>query len=248
MSVESFNYVVVGKGMVGSATARHLSASHEGVALVGPDEPRDRSGHEGVFGSHYSEGRINRILDGNLIWAEAAKRSLERYPTIREKSGIDFFHEVGHLEITAGYEGSSSRSKEAHKGPDLEHFDKRTAVGDRLGVKYERLENPDLRSQYPYLEVGADARALYEPQAGYISARKIVQAQTTVAQKQGTSVINDFVRRIRPSGSNIEVVTANGNTLHGQKVLVATGGFVNTLGLLPYELEVDVYGRTVILS
>src|SRR5687767_5274099 len=55
--------VVVGKGMIGSAAARHLAGLTDGVVLVGPDEPAERAAHDDVFGSHYDEGRIYRVLD-----------------------------------------------------------------------------------------------------------------------------------------------------------------------------------------
>ena len=49
---------VIGRGMIGAAAARHLSKMGHDVALIGPDEPADFSRHDGVFGSHYDEGRI----------------------------------------------------------------------------------------------------------------------------------------------------------------------------------------------
>lgn len=44
---------VIGRGLIGSAAARHLSKMGHDVALIGPDEPADFSQHSGVFGSHY---------------------------------------------------------------------------------------------------------------------------------------------------------------------------------------------------
>jgi glycine/D-amino acid oxidase-like deaminating enzyme len=59
-----FRIAVIGKGLIGSAAARHLSLLTDGVALIGPDEPTLRSDHHDVFGSHYDEGRdlLNRTL------------------------------------------------------------------------------------------------------------------------------------------------------------------------------------------
>jgi sarcosine oxidase len=69
------------------------------VALIGPDEPADRWTHQGVFASHYDEGRITRILDADRIWALLAQRSIARYREIEARSGIPFYHEVGHLTV-----------------------------------------------------------------------------------------------------------------------------------------------------
>jgi sarcosine oxidase len=46
---ESFDFIVVGKGMMGAAAARHLALSGAKVALIGPDEPTDWANHTGVF-------------------------------------------------------------------------------------------------------------------------------------------------------------------------------------------------------
>ncbi len=37
-----FDYLVIGKGLIGSAAARHLSARASSVAIIGPDEPVKR--------------------------------------------------------------------------------------------------------------------------------------------------------------------------------------------------------------
>ena len=75
----SFKYIVIGKGMIGSAVARHLAERTDGVALIGPDEPRDKAKHDGVFADHYDEGRITRILDPHIVWAKLARESIRRY-------------------------------------------------------------------------------------------------------------------------------------------------------------------------
>ena len=36
-----FDYVVIGKGMIGTAVARYLSQSSDSVVLIGPNEPQD---------------------------------------------------------------------------------------------------------------------------------------------------------------------------------------------------------------
>ena len=99
MTERHYEYIVVGKGLMGAAAARHLTAHSPGVALIGPDEPPGRAAHTGVFGSHYDEGRITRILDPDRIWALLAQRSIARYRDIEKHSGIAYYHEVGHLAV-----------------------------------------------------------------------------------------------------------------------------------------------------
>ena len=60
--VRHFDFVVVGKGMMGAAAARHLAMTGATVALVGRGEPADWQKHDGVFASHYDSGRITRTI------------------------------------------------------------------------------------------------------------------------------------------------------------------------------------------
>ena len=48
-----YRVAVIGRGLIGSAAARHLTEITDGVVVVGPDEPAERSSHTGVFASHY---------------------------------------------------------------------------------------------------------------------------------------------------------------------------------------------------
>lgn len=70
-----FKVIIVGRGMMGAAAARHLSGMIDGVALIGPGEPAERKSHHGVFASHYDEARITRSFDDNMVWAMLAARS-----------------------------------------------------------------------------------------------------------------------------------------------------------------------------
>ena len=93
-----FSIIVIGNGLIGSAAARYLAGESDAVALLGPPEPSDWENHDGVFSSHYDEGRITRIMDSNPHWAEFAHRSIDEYPNIEKESGIRFFHPVGCLQ------------------------------------------------------------------------------------------------------------------------------------------------------
>ena len=61
-----FDVCIVGAGTFGSTTAYHLSklVPELSVLLIGPEEPscdkgsRDRE----VFGCHYDEGRVTRVI------------------------------------------------------------------------------------------------------------------------------------------------------------------------------------------
>jgi glycine/D-amino acid oxidase-like deaminating enzyme len=237
MTERHYEYIVVGKGLMGAAAARHLAAHSPGVALIGPDEPPDRAAHAGVFGSHYDEGRITRILDPDRIWALLAQRSIARYRDIERQSGIAYYHEVGHLAVGPRPDGAEDYVARLH------------TVAQELGVVYETYEPAALRERFPELAFAAGCVGLYQPHtAGHVSPRAQVQAQTAVAAQQGATIIRATVHTVRQVDGGVEVSTEEGHTYRGARVLVATGGFSNTKQLLPSPLDLTVYARTIVLA
>jgi sarcosine oxidase len=61
-----------------TAAARHLCKRGHDVALIGLDEPADFARHGGIFGSHYDDGRITRILDTAPFWTAVNRAAISR--------------------------------------------------------------------------------------------------------------------------------------------------------------------------
>ncbi|MGQ4810628.1 Monomeric sarcosine oxidase [Candidatus Entotheonellaceae bacterium PAL068K] len=236
MNDTTYDYIVIGKGLMGTAAARHLSATSQRLALIGPDEPANRSSHRGIFGSHYDEGRITRILDPDHIWALLAQRSLARYREVEAQSGIAFYREVGHLMVAP----QPSRA--------FDFVSRVQRVAAHLGVEYETYTDAGLARRFPYLAFEPGSVGLYQPHtAGYVSPRSQVRAQATAAQKQGATLIAETVDRLHQTAGHVEVHTDAGQTYQATQVLLATGGFYNAKGLLPRPLDIAVHARTIIL-
>ena len=99
-SEHNFDYAIVGGGLFGAAAARHLGYQGHDVLVFAPEEPQERTTHEGVFASHYDEARITRMLDADEIWSELAQASINRYQQIEIDSGINFHHIAQYLFLT----------------------------------------------------------------------------------------------------------------------------------------------------
>ncbi|OWV90283.1 FAD-dependent oxidoreductase [Rhizobium sp. R635] len=228
-----FKYIVVGRGLMGAAAARHLARQADGVAVIGPDEPDDRKAHEGVFASHYDEGRITRTIDPDRNWALLANRSIGRYGEIASESGIDFYREAGCVVV-------------APDGSDYLERTGRAAVS--LGVETSLLDEAGLKAAFPFFAFPDASAGVFEARgAGHISPRKLVKAQSVLAERAGAAVIRDHVVSIREEGGLATVRTAGGLTYRGEKVLLAAGGFSISENLLPQPVAMTVYGRTVTL-
>jgi len=82
--VTTVDVAVIGRGLIGSAAARHLAEAGVSTALIGPAEPAERTSSPGPFSSHADEGRITRVTARNRQWATLAARSITRYPDIAD--------------------------------------------------------------------------------------------------------------------------------------------------------------------
>lgn len=229
-----YKVAVIGRGLIGSAAARHLTEMTDGVVVIGPDEPVSRNSHSGVFASHYDEGRMARIVDPTPEWAITAKRSIARFGDLERRSGISFFTPAGYLGLG---------------GPGLRYNDACARAGATQGATLRRLDAAQIRTAFPFLNVPEDADGLTETgSAGYISPRGLVAAQSALAAEGGAALVKGVADSLRPVSGGIEISTMGGDTVITEKVIVATGAFTQAWGLTQKNLNLKVYGRTVVLA
>jgi sarcosine oxidase len=228
MKNKAIKLAVVGRGLIGSAAARHLSKMGHEVALIGPSEPPDYAHHDGVFGSHYDEGRITRRLEPHPYWMQMNRASISRYGEIAAESGIDFYREVGVLHI-----GTSD-------SPDVALI---REIALAAGIPCEAFEDASLAKRFPFLRSTKAMRGVFESvDAGYISPRRLVQAQTVAAQQAGARIVDERALGISESGSGVTIKTKSGS-IEAERVLVAAGG--HTASLLGRSFGFKVFARTV---
>ncbi|MBL4769382.1 MAG: FAD-dependent oxidoreductase [Rhodobacteraceae bacterium] len=234
MGLKSFDVIVVGAGMMGSAAARHLALMGKDVALIGPAEPEHKASHTGVFASHYDQARITRALDTRADWSRFAMQSIARYSEIERASEHRFFHEVGSL--MAGPEGGE------HSG----FVQSCEQVGAAHLVDYDRLQGAKLAARFPYFRFPEGIVGLFEAKnAGYVNPRDHVQAQILAATRSGAVLIRGEVTGIDGTADGVSVTCADGQVYRAEKVIVACGPFSNIKGLLPQPVELTMFARTV---
>ncbi|WP_413720212.1 NAD(P)/FAD-dependent oxidoreductase [Silicimonas sp. MF1-12-2] len=214
---------VVGKGLIGSAAARHLAKTGADVTLIGPDEvPGDYADHPGSFASHYDEGRITRKNDRRPYFVRVSAAAIGRYAEIAAESGIEFFTEAGAL--LAG-------------GPD--YMSAVAAAREGIDISFEELDRVGIARLFPFLAIPEGFTGIYEPrEAGHISPRRLVAAQTEAARRFGARIVPEEVIRVDEG----RVITAT-QTIDADQVIVAAGGWTDSL--LGREKKLEVYARTV---
>ncbi|WP_370303861.1 NAD(P)/FAD-dependent oxidoreductase [Pseudooceanicola sp.] len=231
---DQFEVIVVGAGLMGSAAARYLAEMGVDVALVGPEEPTDKSSHDGVFASHYDQARITRKLDADAGWAKIAAAAIERYRTLEQRSGIRFFEEAGSL--IAGPQ-SGATAKFLH---DVR------AVGTAQAVGFESLAGEALSARFPFFAFPDGIEALFEAShAGWLNPRAHIRAQIALAEAQGAKHHRAEVARVEEQAGHAAVHCADGTVLRADRVVIACGGFSKSQALLPQPIPLTVYARTI---
>jgi sarcosine oxidase len=82
--------------------------------------------------------------------------------------------------------------------------------------------------------------------AGFIDSRKLVAAQTTIAQQQGTVLIDETVQSLRCLADHVAIRTNSGREVSARKVVVAAGAY--TTFLLPRSLDFFIKPRTIVMA
>lgn len=232
-----FDYIVVGKGLFGAAAARHLSAVSTSLAVIGPDEPVDASRHTGVYASHYDQGRLQRHMSRNLIWAILSHRAYLEYADIEAQSGINFYQPGDSIHL-------APRSK------DSVFVEAAAETAERLGIPCTMIDSGgQVMERFPMLRFPEDSHGYIEHvPAGYINPRDLIRAQLAIASRRGATIVPDTVVQIRNRGDHVVVVTGTGTTYEARRVLLTAGAYCNSFDLLPRKLALRVKSETIILA
>jgi len=232
---DSPDVIVVGRGLFGSAAARHLAERGASVVAIGPRGLT--TGPDRVFSSHNDEARLTRLQDRDRRWAEVTARAVEAYPDLEQRSGIPFHEPVGCL--IASRPGGDGRS------PDP------IALLRDQGVPHDGWA-PGERGwseRWPAIDFPATHAVAYESgPAGYIRPKRLIDAQEALAAARGATVVEDIVTDIAPEGPGHMVTTASGQRFHAPHVVVATGAFTNHHRLLPEPAPLRLKTEVIILG
>lgn len=226
---QNFDVIVVGKGMMGAAAARHLALAGVKTLLIGPPEPGDFASHTGVFASHYDQGRITRQLDRDPVWARLASQSIARYGEIADQGEAEFFYQTGGL--IAG---------------NSDYIASVAQIGRDQAVPFETLDGQDLGARFPFFGFPDGTFGLFEPESGYINPRTLVAAQTRAAIKAGATLVEEEVATISTGADGVSASTVAGNIFQADQIILATGAF--TQGVLASALPLNINPRTVVMA
>ncbi|KAA9037299.1 FAD-binding oxidoreductase [Ginsengibacter hankyongi] len=228
-----FDYIVIGKGLIGSAASRYLSHSQKKIAVIGPDEHSDPE-KAVVFSSHYDQARIQRIIGTDSTWTLLNLQSSAEYNFIEKESGIRFYSGVGCLYVNP------------HGSDDYLSQIERQA--NEFNLTYKFFENGDaICKMFRDLHLPKTSKGIFEfSPSGYINPRLLIKAQLDLFQKNNGTVINEIANEIGNEKNYVRVTTLDGNIYRAKQVLLCPGAFINFFNLTKNKLALSLKGETTL--
>ena len=215
MSERRPDLVVVGAGTMGAWTALWAQRGGRQTLLIdeyGAGHPRATSG---------DENRIIRSAHGrDALYARWARRAREHWIALGDEVGEQLFVQAGVLWFAARNDGFEA---------DTEH----TLTSLRIPV--ERLTPSEAIARWPQIGIDGLSFVLFEPEAGFLLARRGVAAAARQFEREGGEFRLAEARPGRADGDRLmEVVDGSGDRIESDAFVFACGPWLP--GLFPDQL------------
>ncbi|MDQ0145329.1 FAD-dependent oxidoreductase [Pseudarthrobacter niigatensis] len=200
------DYVVVGAGLAGAATAWQLAARGHQVTLLERDVP---AAHDG---SSHGSARIFRYAYPDPFYTQAVLDSKDLWDGLAADAGVELITPSG--AVDHGPKRQPALLAEVLAG---------------AGIDHELLSAADARNRWP--QIAFDTEVLWHPGAGVIDAETSVNAMVALAVQHGAKVLSgwslDRVERLGGAGYRLHSTT--GETLDAGNLVISAGGWLPRL-------------------
>ena len=223
--------VVVGGGVVGLATAYHLSrAGVTDVVLVERDELGSGSTCKAAGGV--------RAQFSDAVNIELGARSLRTFETFETAfgQGIDL-HQVGYLFLL-------------EKPEHVEAFERNITLQNELGVPSRLIDVTEAKSLSPLISTEGLLAAAYSPTDGHCTPESVVNGYAGAARRAGARLVRGCtVIAIESSGGVIARVVTDRGAIATDTVVCAAGAWSQGLGaMVGVDLPVEPLRRQILTT
>jgi sarcosine oxidase len=202
---------VFGAGAFGGWTALELARRNARVTLV------DAWGAGHTRASSGGETRVIRATYGSrAIYTRMAKQALGKWQAYERAHGVRFYHRTGALWMFGKDDGFGQASAVTLREHD---------------IPLEEVTVADAATRYPQIDFAGVRRALFEPEAGYLLARRACHhvARQVVAEG-GKYRIAAAASPLRFDGGRVAgVALADGSALEADAFVFACGPWLPAL-------------------
>ncbi len=219
--VRSFDVIVVGLGVMGSATAYHLA--RRGLRVLG----LERFWPPHWLGSSHGRSRIIReAYYEHPTYVPLVRRAYELWAEVEAEAGRRLFLQTGGLTV----------------GPPESELVQGSLLSARThGVAHEVLTAAEVRARFPALHPDPEMVAVWEQRAGVLFPEMGVAALLGLARRHGAELkFGQEVTGWDADGSGVQVQTRMG-TYRAERLVIAAGAWVTRLVPdLPVQVERQV--------
>lgn len=198
------DYIVIGAGLAGAATAWHLADRGHHVTVL------ERTTPANAEGSSHGSARIFRYAYPERFYTELVQRA---------KSGWDELERRSHRQLITRTGALDHGSMRNPRGL--------ASVLEETGIEHELLPPDVAEDRWPQFRF--DTEVLWHPDAGVLDSAGTVEAMLGLAVDMGNArVLTDWeVAEVsRSSGGGFIVRSSTDETVSAAKVVVAAGGWL----------------------
>lgn len=201
---DSPEVIVVGAGVMGSATAHALSRRGRRVLLIEQFE----IGH--TRGSSHGASRIFRFSYPETRYVRMAMESLPLWRDLEKETKTELLMTTGGID----------------RGKPL---DDHVSALTEAGAAFEVLDGASAGSRWPGLNLPEGEPALFQPDAGIVAADRAVAAFAQAALRFSTEILQRLrITKITPRDDFVELETSGGK-LEATAVVVTAGAWATKL-------------------
>jgi sarcosine oxidase len=205
MTLDHSQYVVVGAGLAGAATAWQLAAAGHQVSILERGVPADASG------SSHGSARIFRYAYPSEVYTRLVTRARDLWSMLERESGIRLITPTGALDF------GERRDPEGL-----------ARILETVGIEHELLTLADATRRWPQFTF--DSQVLWHPGAGVIDAETSVRSMVELARANGARLLTGWaVDSVEQSGHGYLLRDRKGRLLEAERVVIAAGGWLPRL-------------------
>lgn len=213
-----YDLIVIGAGVVGSATAYQAAKAGRRVLLL------EQYAIDHGRGSSHGYSRIIRYAYDHPRYVELARAAFAAWHDFEADSGETIYVRSGGLDVAL---------------PDEPLFVNMINSLTQQRIPHEVLDAGQLADLFPQFRLPDGMVALYQADAGVIRASRAVLAFVRRARDYGAEVRdNTPVTAIKPLADGVEVQTAAG-TFTAARLVIASGGWLRPM-LQPLGLNLPL--------
>ncbi|MCQ6269602.1 FAD-dependent oxidoreductase [Pseudarthrobacter sp. R1] len=199
---DSSDYVVVGAGLAGAATAWQLAARGHQVTILERNVP---ASHDG---SSHGSARIFRYAYPDPFYTRAVLESKALWDGLAQDTDTALISPAGAVDYGP------------ERNPRL-----LASVLSGEGIEHELLSASEARARWPQLAF--DTEVLWHPGAGVIDAETAVNAMVALAVRNGAEVLTGWtLRSIERQGAGYRLFSSTGQTFDAGNVVISAGGWL----------------------